>query len=249
MPRLQATACPRQESKDGSGKFPPTVPAVTGRRQAQAMQRPLSLFILLRPHLSSSSSSCPSLIILLLLLLLLLRILHELSEATPNRAQEDSDLLPRHGGPSRQAAHASTDPPRDCSIEPPPSSDICDYMMMVLLLMVTMLMIVMTMMMLMMHLGLSWSAFGQSWSPLESLSGRLGSQRSWTSTVFEDVSGESLIFSIKRLKTKLSTFHFSEDVSGETAIFEYSGYFATHFNIPFFGGCLRRNAHFQHKTS
>ena len=70
-----------------------------------------------------------------------------------------------------------------------------------------------------------------------------------TSRFFEDVSGESLIFSIKRFKTKLSTSHFSEDVSGETAIFEYSGYFATHFNIPFFGGCLRRNAHFQHKTS
>ena len=206
----------------GPGSSPPTVPAVTGRRQAQAMQRPLSLFILLRPHLSSSSSSCPSLIILLLLLLLL-RILHELSEATPNRAQEDSDLLPRHGGPSRQAAHASTDPPRDCSIEPPPSSDICDYMMMVLLLMVTMLMIVMTMMMLMMHLGLSWSAFGQSWSPLESLSGRL--------------------------KTKLSTFHFLEDILSETAISEYSGDFATDLNITIFGGCLRRNGHFRGESA
>ena len=39
-----------------------------------------------------------------------------------------------------------------------------------------------------------------------------------TSPFSEDVSGETPIFDIKRLKTKLSRFHFLEDVSGETAI-------------------------------
>ena len=40
-----------------------------------------------------------------------------------------------------------------------------------------------------------------------------------TSPFSEDVSGETPIFDIKRLKTKLSRSHFLEDVSGKTAIF------------------------------
>ena len=39
-----------------------------------------------------------------------------------------------------------------------------------------------------------------------------------TSPFSEDVSGETPIFDIKRLKTKLSRSHFLEDVSGKTAI-------------------------------
>ena len=94
------------------------------------------------------------------------------------------------------------------------------------------------------HLGPSWSVLESSWSPLEALLARPGLQASWMPHFFEDVSGESLIFNIERLKTKLSTSQFLEDVSGETAISEYSGDFATDLNITIFGGCLRRNAHF-----
>ena len=74
------------------------------------------------------------------------------------------------------------------------------------------------------------------------------SQANSTSPFFEDVSSESLVFDIQRLKTTLSTFHFLEDVSSETALSEYSSYFATHFNMPFFGGCLERELHFSQKT-
>ena len=94
------------------------------------------------------------------------------------------------------------------------------------------------------HLGPSWSVLESSWSPLEALLARPGLQASWMPHFFEDVSGESFIFNIERLKTKLSTSQLLEDVSSETAISEYSGDFATDLNITIFGGCLKRNAHF-----
>ena len=51
---------------------------------------------------------------------------------------------------------------------------------------------------------------------------------------FEDVSGESFIFIIKRFEILLSTSQFVEDVSGETVMIEYSGDFTTDLKITIF---------------
>ena len=56
----------------------------------------------------------------------------------------------------------------------------------------------------------------------------------------EDVCSESAVFKMRGSKAAFSTYHFCEDVSGETAIFHVSAKFAS----PTFGGCLRRNAYF-----
>ena len=77
--------------------------------------------------------------------------------------------------------------------------------------------------------------------------GRLGSPRPSISTVFEDVSSESPTYNKRRPKRTPSTFHFVEDVSGETAISEYSGDFATDLNISFFEDVPRESLIFSIK--
>ena len=71
-------------------------------------------------------------------------------------------------------------------------------------------------------LGPSWSSLGQSWSPLETPLGRLGSQTPWIPPFFENVSSESPILSRRRLETARPTSNFFEDVSNGSPIFKNS---------------------------
>ena len=56
----------------------------------------------------------------------------------------------------------------------------------------------------------------------------------------EDVCSESAIFSMRGNTSAFPSYHFGEDVSGETPIFENM----SNSRLPILGGCLRRNAYF-----
>ena len=97
-------------------------------------------------------------------------------------------------------------------------------------------------------IGVLWGAF---WSCLRPFRGPPGASQDEAkrgahsaSRFSEDVSNGIAIFELRRLKTRSPNCYFSEDVSSETAISEYSSYFATHCNISCFRGCLERELHF-----
>ena len=56
----------------------------------------------------------------------------------------------------------------------------------------------------------------------------------------EDVWSESAIFSMRGNTSAFPSYHFGEDVSGETPTFENM----SNSRLPIWGGCLRRNAYF-----
>ena len=64
-----------------------------------------------------------------------------------------------------------------------------------------------------------------------------------------DVSSESLIVDIRRLKTIPFNIQIVRGCLRRNCLSDHSSRFATHFDICLFRGCLERELHFQHKTA
>ena len=82
--------------------------------------------------------------------------------------------------------------------------------------------------------GICWRCHRQFRSPFGAFQNEAKSKALSTSQISEDVSSETAILSLGRLKTSSPNLYVFEDVSSETALSEDSSYFATHFNISFF---------------